>query len=123
VFAGDLGARLAHAPVGQLPVSTPSRAKQPPEPEAHQGRPSVGIQELKARASAIVEDVRNRRVTYAVTKHGAVEALIVSADAGERPLPEADTAWEAWDALVVRLAEGAGESAGSAVEELERMRR
>jgi hypothetical protein len=51
----------------------------------------VSIRELKATASAIVEDVRNRRVT--------------------------------WDALVVRLAEGAGESAGSAVEELERMRR
>jgi antitoxin (DNA-binding transcriptional repressor) of toxin-antitoxin stability system len=106
-------------------VSTPSRTKNPREPEAQQGRPSVGIRELKAKASAIVEDVKSRRVTYAVTKHGAVEALIVPADAGERllALPEADSAWEAWDALVVRLAEGAGEQAGSAVEELERMRR
>lgn len=108
-----------------MAVSTPSRAKQPREPEPQQGRPSVGIRELKAKASAIVEDVRSRRVTYAVTKHGAVEALIVPADAGERllALPEADSAWEAWDALVVRLAEGAGEQARSAVDELERMRR
>lgn len=108
-----------------MAVSTPSRAKQPREPEAQKGRPAVGIRELKAKASAIVEDAWDRRVTYAVTKHGAVGALIVPADAGERllALPEADSAWEAWDALVVRLAEDAGEPAGSAVEELERMRR
>ena len=85
----------------------------------------MGIRELKAKASAIVEDVKSRRVTYAVTKHGAVEALIVPADAGERLLaqPEADSAWEAWDALVARLAKAAGKKTRSAVEELEDMRR
>ena len=108
-----------------MTVSTVSRAKKPRQSKAKQGRPSVGIRELKAKASAIVEDVKSRRVTYAVTKHGAVEALIVPADAGERLLaqPEADSAWEAWDALVARLAKGVGKQAKSALEELEQMRR
>jgi len=85
----------------------------------------VGIRELKAKASAIVEDVKTRRVTYAVTKHGAVEALIVPADAGERLLepPGANSAWEAWDALLSRLAREGGTKDKSAMEELERMRR
>ena len=38
------------------------------------GRPSIGIRELKAKASAIIEDVKGRRVTYAVTKRGKVES-------------------------------------------------
>ena len=108
-----------------MTVSTASRSRKPRQPKAKQGRPSVGIRELKAKASAIGEDVKSRRVTYAVTKHGAVEALIVPADAGERLLaqPEADSAWEAWDALVARLAKGADKQAQSALEELEQMRR
>lgn len=108
-----------------MTVSTASRPRKPRQPKAKQGRPSVGIRELKAKASAIVEDVKSRRVTYAVTKHGAVEALIVPADAGERLLaqPEADSAWEAWDALLARLAKGGHKPAKSAMEELEQMRR
>ena len=39
------------------------------------GRPTIGIRELKARASAIIEDVKDRRTSYAVTKRGEVEAL------------------------------------------------
>lgn len=107
-----------------MTVSTASRAKKPRPSKAKQGRPSAGIRELKAKASAIVEDVK-LRVTYAVTKHGAVEALIVPADAGERLLaqPEADSAWEAWDALVARLAKGVSKQTKSALEELEQMRR
>jgi len=108
-----------------MAVATTSRAKKPRQPKANQGRPSVGIRELKAKASAIVLDVKNRRITYAVTKHGVVEALIVPADAGERLLaqPEADGAWEAWDALVAQLAKEAGQRTKSALEELEQMRR
>ncbi|OQX16984.1 MAG: hypothetical protein BWK76_11025 [Desulfobulbaceae bacterium A2] len=108
-----------------MTTATTSHPKKPRRTGAQQGRPSVGIRELKAKASAIVEDVKNRRVTYAVTKRGAVEALIVPADAGERLLaqPEAESAWEAWDALVTSLATGGGKQTRSAVEELERMRR
>ena len=47
------------------------------------------------------KDVRTRRVTYAVTRRGAVEALIVPVDAGERLLTvsQPDRAWDAWEAL------------------------
>jgi antitoxin (DNA-binding transcriptional repressor) of toxin-antitoxin stability system len=91
-----------------------------------QGRPVVGIRELKARASAIIEDVKGRRVSYAVTKRGEIEALIVPADAGERLLgaPAADSAWERWQMLADQLArEAQGGKVSSAVEELNRMRR
>jgi prevent-host-death family protein len=89
------------------------------------GRPSIGIRELKAKASAIVEDVKHRRVTYAVTKRGTVEALIVPVDAGERLLdqPNRDRAWEAWQALVAQLFKESGKKTGSAVAELDQMRR
>ena len=91
-----------------------------------EGRPTIGIRELKARASAIIEDVKDRRTSYAVTKRGEVEALIVPVDAGERllsPSP-ADSAWEAWQALADQLARNArGRKMQSAVEELDRMRR
>lgn len=108
-----------------MTAKTATRARKPRQPKPKPGRPSVGIRELKAKASAIVEDVESRRVTYAVTRHGVVAALIVPTDAGERLLaqPEADSAWEAWDALAARLAESTGRKAPSAVEELKAMRR
>jgi antitoxin (DNA-binding transcriptional repressor) of toxin-antitoxin stability system len=101
------------------------RSKRKRRAKADLGRPSIGIRELKAKASAIVEDVKRRRVTYAVTKHGVVEALIVPVDAGERLLvqPNQDSAWEAWQALVTQLANESGKKTRSAVAELERMRR
>lgn len=99
--------------------------KRTPRLKGDRGRPSIGIRELKARASAIVEDVKRRRITYAVTKRGAVEALIVPVDAGERLLvqPNQDSAWEAWQALVTQLAREPGKKTRSAITELERMRR
>jgi antitoxin (DNA-binding transcriptional repressor) of toxin-antitoxin stability system len=91
-----------------------------------EGRPTVGIRELKARASAIIDDVKGRRISYAVTKRGEIEALIVPADAGERlisPSP-AENAWDAWQALVDQLARNArGRRTRSPVKELDRMRR
>ena len=90
------------------------------------GRPTIGIRELKARASAIIEDVKDRRISYAVTKRGEVEALIVPVDAGERLLSgsPADGAWEAWQTVADQLArEARGGNTRSAAEELDRMRR
>jgi antitoxin (DNA-binding transcriptional repressor) of toxin-antitoxin stability system len=91
-----------------------------------EGRPTIGVRELKARASAIIADVKDHRTSYAVTKRGEVEALIVPVDAGERllsPSP-ADSAWEAWQTLADQLARNAqGRKVQSAVEELDRMRR
>ncbi len=92
---------------------------------ATKGRASIGIRALKTNASAIVKDVRTRRVTYAVTRRGAVEALIMPVDAGERLLsaPHQDSAWEAWNALATELASEAPSKLRSAAAELARMRR
>lgn len=90
------------------------------------GRPTIGIRELKARASAIIDDVKARRVSYAVTKRGEVEALIVPVDAGEQLLSRspADGAWETWQTLADQVAQDArGRDTRSAAEELDRMRR
>lgn len=87
--------------------------------------PSVGIRELKARASAIVQDVKSRHVTYAVTKHGAVEAWIVPVDVGRRLLDSAsdDQAWQVWQGLVQQLRAEADGTLPSALEALDEMRR
>jgi hypothetical protein len=102
-----------------------SRRAKPAGGKAPAGRASIGIRALKANASAIVKDVRTRRVTYAVTRRGAVEALIVPVDAGERLLaaPQRDSAWEAWHALATQLASEAPGKLRSAAAELARMRR
>lgn len=90
------------------------------------GSQTIGIRELKAHASAVIREVKRRRVSYAVTKRGRVEAVIVPVDVGERllsPSP-AETAWEEWQCLATELARSTqGRTTHSAVEELSRMRR
>jgi antitoxin (DNA-binding transcriptional repressor) of toxin-antitoxin stability system len=103
------------------------RGKRRRQADKAEGRPTIGIRELKASASAIIEEVKNRRTSYAVTKRGEVEALIVPVDVGERllsPSP-ADSAWEVWQTLADQLAANARRrrQVHSAVEELDRMRR
>lgn len=92
---------------------------------AKAGRPTVGIRELKAHASAIIDDVKERRLTYAVTKRGEVEALIVPVDVAELIFGQSapDGAWDAWQALVARLSKESGKKTSPALDELERMRR
>ncbi len=104
--------------------------KSVPRPKHHRGkaptgRTSIGIRALKTNASAIVKDVRTRRVTYAVTRRGTAEALIVPVDAGERLLttPQQDRAWDAWEALATALASERPRKRGSALAELAEMRR
>ena len=102
------------------------RSKRSQRARKAEGRPTIGIRELKARASAIIEDVKDRRTSYAVTKRGEVEALIVPVDAGERLISpsSADSAWEAWQTIADQLARNAHErKMQSAVEALDRMRR
>jgi prevent-host-death family protein len=105
--------------------SRTSRREWPPRVKTIPGRPSIGIRELKAKASAIIDDVKGRRVSYAVTKHGRVAALIVPSDAGERLLnqPNGDTAWDAWQTVMDRLLNESGKKKRSAIAELEDMRR
>jgi antitoxin (DNA-binding transcriptional repressor) of toxin-antitoxin stability system len=102
-----------------------SRTKQGRRPKANSGRPSIGIRELKAKASAIIDEVKGRRVSYAVTKRGRVEALIVPSDAGERLLnqPDGDNAWDAWQMLIDQLLNESKKKRRSAVVELEQIRR
>ena len=66
-----------------------------------------------------------RRVSYAVTKRGTVEVLIVPSDAGERLLnhPNPDNAWNAWQMVTDQLLKESGKKKRSAVAELEQMRR
>ena len=101
------------------------RVKRKRQAKTDSRRPAIGIRELKAKASAIVADVKRRRVTYAVTKHGTVEALIVPVDAGERLLDQSnpDSAWETWQVLVAQLSRESKRKTRSAVSELEQMRR
>jgi antitoxin (DNA-binding transcriptional repressor) of toxin-antitoxin stability system len=105
--------------------SRSSATQQTQRGKANLGRPSIGIRELKAKASAIIDDVKGRRVSYAVTKRGSVEALIVPVDAGERLLNQSNTdaAWDAWQILVDQLSKDSDKEARSAVAELEQMRR
>jgi antitoxin (DNA-binding transcriptional repressor) of toxin-antitoxin stability system len=102
-----------------------SRTKQGRRPRRNSGRPSIGIRELKAKASAIIDEVKGRRVSYAVTKRGRVEALIVPSDAGERLVNQThgDNAWDAWQLLIDQLLKQSKKNKRSAVAELEQMRR
>jgi antitoxin (DNA-binding transcriptional repressor) of toxin-antitoxin stability system len=111
--------------VTTMKASAGSRTKKSRRAKPDLGRPSIGIRELKTKASAIIEDVKSRRVSYAVTKRGTVEALIVPVDAGERLLgqPNLDSAWDAWQALIAQLAKESSKKTRSAVAELEQMRR
>lgn len=101
------------------------RTKQSQRPRANPGRPSIGIRELKAKASAIIDDVKGRRVSYAVTKRGRIEALIVPSDAGERLLNQSDgdNAWDAWQVLIDQLLNESKTKKRAALAELARMRR
>jgi antitoxin (DNA-binding transcriptional repressor) of toxin-antitoxin stability system len=102
-----------------------SRTDQSRRVKANVGRPSIGIRELKAKASAIIDDVKGRRVSYAVTKRGRVVALIIPSDTGERLLnqPNRDNAWDFWQKLIGQLRKKSGKKTRSAVAELEQMRR
>jgi len=90
------------------------------------GTPSVvGIRELKARASAILAEVREDRVSYEITRRGQVEALLQPVDpGGAASLVAGDAAWDVFEFLADQLGRAAAaDTTRSAVEELERMRR
>lgn len=92
---------------------------------AHAGPTPVGIRELKARASAIVREVADCDTTYAVTRRGKVEALIVPVhfQEGGQNSPEAQRAWTDLESLASDLAREKRRPRKSAMTELRRMRR
>ena len=69
----------------------------------------VDVRELKARASEIIRDVRERRARYTVTYRGRPVGLLVPLEeAGmASPPPPAEPATAAWEELV-RLGEEIG---------------
>ena len=71
--------------------------------------PDVGVRELKARASEIVRNVRDRRVRYVVTYRGRPVGLLMPLDeVRATPMPPAgESAMAAWEELT-RLGEEIG---------------
>ena len=69
--------------------------------------PDVGVRELKARASEIIRNVRERRARYVITYRGRPVGLLMPVDeARALPLSSADElATTAWEELT-RLGEG-----------------
>ncbi|HQV29549.1 MAG TPA: type II toxin-antitoxin system prevent-host-death family antitoxin [Thermoflexales bacterium] len=105
----------------QKPPTRPRRVQ-----EQRSGTPGVvGIRELKARASAIVAEVREDRVSYEITRRGQVEALLLPVGPGGADSVAADdAAWDAFQFLADELGRAAeADTPRSAVEELQRMRR
>ncbi|MEO6060501.1 MAG: type II toxin-antitoxin system prevent-host-death family antitoxin [Thermoflexales bacterium] len=85
----------------------------------------IGIRDLKARASAILAEVREDRVSYEISRRGQVEAMLLPVDPGFTATGAAgDSAWDVFQHLADEL--GRASEAGnlrSAVIELERTRR
>jgi prevent-host-death family protein len=81
----------------------------------------IGIRELKARASDVVREVKEKRARYVVTQRGEPVALIIPLDA----LPTQKSDDEVWERLM-QIGEEISkswQSEKSAVEILSEMRR
>jgi prevent-host-death family protein len=89
--------------------------------------PDIGVRELKARASEIMREVRERRARYVITYRGKPVGLLMPLEetgAAAVP-PEGDSAAAAWEELT-RLGEEIGRewrSPLSSTELLSQMRR
>ncbi len=81
----------------------------------------IGIRELKARASAVVRAVRERRARYVITQRGQPVAVLLPVDAVP-PQPDPDEVWARLEALGEEIAQN-WQSEKSAVEILSEMRR
>ena len=83
--------------------------------------PEIGVRELKARASEIVRDVRERRARYTVTHRGRPVGVLLPID--EAPLARDDDAtWERLKALGDEIAKDwpTGLSAGDLLSDMRR---
>lgn len=65
---------------------------------------SVGVRELKAHASQIVRDVRERRESVEVTHRGRVVARLVPAELAPSTADELADFWAGWDELAAEIA-------------------
>jgi prevent-host-death family protein len=83
--------------------------------------PSIGVRELKAKASEILRNVRERKVRYLVTYHGRSIAALIPLEDVEAAEPD-EAAWQE----LIRLGDQIGRSwkvEASSAELLEEMRR
>jgi prevent-host-death family protein len=82
---------------------------------------TVGVRELKQRASAILRRVRDRGDAFEITYRGRTVARLVPLTQREGDLP-APTSWESWDHLTEAIAAAwpSGTSAVAAVREQRR---
>ncbi len=83
--------------------------------------PSIGIRELKARASEILRAVRERKARYLVTYHGRSIAALIPLDDVDAVEPD-EAAWQVMIDLGERIGDSWKSDASSA-ELLEEMRR
>lgn len=83
--------------------------------------PSIGVRELKARASEILRSVREQKARYLVTYHGRSIAALIPLEELETVEPD-EAAWQE----LIHLGEQIGDSwksEASSAELLEEMRR
>lgn len=83
--------------------------------------PSIGVRDLKARASAILRTVRERRRRYLVTSHGRPIAALIPLDEVEAIEPD-EAAWQELALLGEQIGRS-WKSAASSAELLGEMRR
>jgi prevent-host-death family protein len=89
--------------------------------------PEIGVRELKARASQIIRDVRERRARYVITHRGRPVGLLMPLDEARVASlpPVGESATTAWEELT-RLGEEIGRgwrSSLTSTELLSEMRR
>lgn len=86
--------------------------------------PEIGVRELKARASQVLRDLRERRARYVITHRGRPVAVLLPLEGAVQVEPQVD-AQEVWERLT-RLGEEIGRgwrSPRSSAELLSEMRR
>jgi len=81
----------------------------------------IGIRELKAQASRVVQAVKERRARYVITQRGKPVAAIVPVDAVSAK-PSSDEVWERMMKIREELGKG-WQNEKSAVDILSEMRR
>lgn len=81
----------------------------------------IGIRELKANASALVNAVKEHRTQYLITRRGEPVAVLMPVDAVPSP-PDPEDVWARLEALGQEIAQN-WQSEKSAVEILSEMRR
>jgi prevent-host-death family protein len=87
-------------------------------------REQVGIRQLKAQASHLVDRVAEGRTTYTITRRGQAVGILAPPDyVPPSPALSGEQAWDRVFALAEQLQSRRGAKRRSALRELNRMRR